>query len=430
MPRWRKVVTVLRREYLSRVKTRAFLIATFLVPVLIVMFAVLPSFLISSTGGHFTIAVVTADAPLVAEIQRALGTYQAADTGLVGKLDITLRRVPPAPEATVQRTDLKREVVEKRLNGVAILSPHILEDGKAEYISTNVSSFRLMSRLDRAVADAVFHLRLTRAGFPKDKADAITRPVNVSAVRIAQDLSESQKGASERSFMMSYVLTFLLFMTMMFHGYYVLRGVLEEKSSRVVEVVVANIRPTELMLGKIFGIGAVGLTQYVIWVFVLLNLTLIGAMFGSSLTEGQAAYVSPTLMIFFVVFFLLGFLQFSGIYAAVGAAFNTEEEAQQMQTVISMVLGLSFVLMFPVMANPDATVSVVLSLVPIFAPMLFFLRMTIQMPPTWQIVLCMALLVTSVFATARFAASVYRVGILMYGKKPTLREVLQWARSS
>jgi ABC-2 type transport system permease protein len=260
--------------------------------------------------------------------------------------------------------------------------------------------------------------------------DAITRPVDLSVVRIAEDLSESRKGAAERSFMLSYILTFLLYMTMMFYGYYVLRGVLEEKSSRVVEVVVANIRPTELMLGKIFGIGAVGLTQYALWVLVLLNLTLVGAMFGSSLTEGQAAYVSPTLMVFFVVFFLLGFLQYSAVYAAVGAAFNTEEEAQQMQTVVSLVLGLSFVLMFPVMANPDSTVSVVLSLVPIFAPMLFFLRMTIQSPPVWQTVLCLVLLVGSVFATARFAAAVYRVGILMYGKKPSLREILQWARSS
>ncbi len=430
MLRWRKLATVLRREYLSRVQTRAFWISTAVVPVLILTFAVLPSLLITTTGGRYTIVVVTSDTPLVAEIQRILSASEAGDTGLVGKLDVTLRQVEPAADRAGQRTELKRRVVAKEINAVVNLPTGILVDGKAEYISTNVSAIRLMNRLERAVAAAVVHQRLTGAGFPRDKVDALTRPVDLSAVRIAGDLSESQKGAAERSFMLSYVLTFLLYMTMMFYGYYVLRGVLEEKSSRVVEVIVANIRPTELMLGKIFGIGAVGLTQYALWVLVLLNLTLVGAMFGSSLTEGQAAYVSPTLMIFFVVFFLLGFLQYSAVYAAVGAAFNTEEEAQQMQTVVSLVLGLSFVLMFPVMANPDSTVSVVLSMVPLFAPMLFFLRMTIQSPPVWQTVLCLVLLVCSVFATARFAASVYRVGILMYGKKPTFREILQWARSS
>ncbi len=310
-----------------------------------------------------------------------------------------------------------------------MLPDGILDGGSPEYVSTNVSAFRVMGRIERGIAEAVIHQRLARDGFPAGKVDAITRPVGMEAVRIAPDLTESRKAASEKSFLLSYVLSFLLYMTMIFYGYYLLRGVLEEKSSRVVEVVVANLRPTELMFGKIFGIGAVGLTQYVIWVMALLNLTVIGSLFGSPLTEGRAAYVSPSLIVFFVVFFVLGYFQFAACYAAVGAAFNTEEEAQQMQTVISIVLALSFVLMFPVMANPDAPWSVVLSLIPIFSPVLFFMRMTIQSPPLWQTVLCLVLLVGSVLTLARFAAAVYRVGILMYGKKPTLREILQWART-
>jgi ABC-2 type transport system permease protein len=426
--RWRKLSPILRREYSSRVKTRAFWISTILVPIFVVAFAILPSFLITTTGGRFTVAVVTADDALVTELQRALSASEAQDTGLVGKLDVTLRRVQPAADAPAQRTELKREVVAKELSAFVLLPPDVLEGGKAEYVSTNVSAIRLINRLEHAVARAVVRERLLRAGFPAGKVDAITRPVNLEAVRIAPDLSESQKGAAEKSFILSYVLTFLLYMTMIFYGYYVMRGVLEEKSSRIVEVLVANIRPIELMLGKVFGIAAVGLTQYALWVVALLNVAAVAALFGGAPAEGHQAYVSPVLMVFFVVFFLLGFLQYSAFYAAVGAAFNTEEEAQQMQTVASLVLATSFVLMFPVMANPDATVSVVLSLIPIFSPMLFFLRMTIQPPPAWQTVLCLALLVGSVFATTRFAAAVYRVGILMYGKRPTLREILQWAR--
>ncbi len=429
MLRWRKLATVLRREYLSRVKTRAFWISTLAVPLLVAGFSILPGLLLSTTGGRYTIAVVTADKALAEDLQRILSTQEAKDTGLTGKLDITLQPVAPAADATRQRTELKRRVLAKELSAVVVLPGGILDGGGPEYVSTNVSALRVMERIEHAVADAVIHQRLAREGFPAGKVDAITKPVVMEAVRIAPDLSESRKAASEKSFILSYILSFLLYMTMIFYGYYVMRGVLEEKSSRVVEVVVANLRPSELMFGKIFGIGAVGLTQYAIWVMALLNMTIIGSLFGSSLTEGRAAYVSPSLMVFFVVFFLLGYFQFAACYAAVGAAFNTEEEAQQMQTVVSLVLGLSFVLMFPVMANPDAPVSVVLSLIPIFSPVLFFMRMTIQSPPVWQTVLCLALLVGSVLALARFAAAVYRVGILMYGKKPTLREIVQWART-
>ena len=193
-------------------------------------------------------------------------------------------------------------------------------------------------------------------------------------------------------------------------------------------MVVANVRPMELMLGKILGVGAVGLTQYAIWVIAAMNVAVPGLV-GAGAFEGAAALLSPVLLGFFVVFFVLGYFQFASIYAAVGAAFNTEEEAQQMQTVVSMCMVVPLVMMVPVLANPDSTLAVVLSLVPLFAPVLFFVRMTVQMPPAWQIALCLVLLVGSIFAIARVAAAVYRVGILMYGKRPTLREIVAWMRS-
>ena len=142
------------------------------------------------------------------------------------------------------------------------------------------------------------------------------------------------------------------------------------------------------------------------------------------------AVISPWLLVFFVLFFILGYVLYSTFYAAVGAAFNSEEEAQQIQNVAGWVIGIPFVFMFPVMNNPDSTLSVVLSLFPPFAPVLFFLRMSVQFPPTWQIVLCLVLLLGTIVGVARVAAAIYRVGILMYGKRPTFREVLRWAKES
>jgi ABC-2 type transport system permease protein len=439
MVRWRKVATIIRREYLSRVRTKAFWISTAAVPVLMLAFTVLPSLLMMRTGGNYTVAVVTADDALWAQFEKAVAERAAREAGTdadavagetarASQLVIALRRVQPAADTEAQRLELKRQVAAKQLSGALILPATAVADGRAEYLSTNVSAIRLINLLERAVDAAVVHLRLTGAGVPAEQIKALTARADMKPVRIGEDLSESKEGAFEKSFILSYVLSFTLYMTMMFYGYYVLRGVLEEKSSRIVEVIVANVRPMELMLGKIFGVGAVGLTQYASWVLVAMNLAVPGLL-GIAAMEGSTALVSPTLLVFFVVFFILGYFMFASFYAAIGAAFNTEEEAQQMQTVVSMVMALSLMFMFPVLANPDSTLSVVLSLIPLFAPVLFFMRMTVQMPPLWQTVLCLALLVGFILLVARFAAAIYRIGILMYGKRPTFGDMVRWARS-
>jgi ABC-2 type transport system permease protein len=431
MLRWRKVATIIRREYLVRVRTKAFWISTVLVPVMMLTFTVLPNLMLSRTGGTYTVAVVTADDVLYAAFERAVRERTAAESGgaaKAGAIVVRLERARPEADTAAQRLALKRRVVGKQLAGILVLPGTVLADGKVEYVATNVSAVRLMGILERAVDAAVVNLRLTGAGVPADRVEALTARADVKPVKIGEDLSESREAAFEKSFVLSYLLTFALYFTMMFYGYYVLRGVLEEKSSRIVEVIVANVRPMELMLGKILGVGAVGLTQYAIWVLAAMNVAVPGIM-GFAAMEGATALLSPVLLVFFVVFFVLGYFQFASFYAAIGAAFNTEEEAQQMQTVVGMVMAIPMVMMFPVLANPDSTLSVVLSLVPLFAPMLFFMRMTVQMPPVWQIALCIVLMIGSVFAIARVAAAIYRVGILMYGKRPTLRDLVVWIRS-
>jgi len=365
MVRWRKVATIIRREYLSRVQTKAFWISTAVVPVLMLAFAVLPSLLMMRTGGSYTIAVVTADDALWSQLEKAVAerttpeagtdanvTMVGGQTASVSRLSIALRRQQPAADSALHRLELKRQIGAKQLSGALILPDTVVADGKAEYLSSNVSAIRLISVLERAVDAAVVHQRLTGAGVPPDRVKALTARADMKPVRVGEDLSETREGAFEKSFILSYVLSFTLYMTMMFYGYYVMRGVLEEKSSRIVEVIVANVRPMELMLGKIFGVGAVGLTQYAIWVLVAMNLAVPG-LFGIAALEGSTALISPTLLVFFVVFFILGYFVFASFYAAIGAAFNTEEEAQQMQTVVSIVMALSLMFMFPVLANPD-----------------------------------------------------------------------------
>jgi ABC-type Na+ efflux pump permease subunit len=315
MLRWRKVTTIIRREYFIRVKTKAFWISTVAVPLMMAAFMVLPGLMMSRTGGTYAIAVVTADDGLYSALERAVAERSAPGEGLEGSVDIKptadaakagaivvrLSRVAPAVDEAAQRRDLKRRVVAKELAAVLVFPTGAIADGKTEFLSTNVSAFRLMNVLEAAVDAAVVHQRLTGAGVAPDRVKALTARADMRPVRIGEDLSESKEGAAEKSFILSYILTFTLYMTMIFYGYYVMRGVLEEKSSRIVEVIVANVRPMELMLGKIFGVGAVGLTQYAIWVIAAMNFAVPGLM-GFAAIEGSSALLSPVLLVFFVVF--------------------------------------------------------------------------------------------------------------------------------
>jgi len=427
MLRWHKVATVIRREYFARVKTKAFWISTALVPLFMVAMMVGPTLLMARAGGRFKVALVSGNEKISRAVVSELERQQKAKEK-ESDLTITLQVEPPAADAAAQRSQLKREVLDKRLNAVLIIHDDVLASSKAEYLSNNLTAIRLISRLESAVQKVVVRERLIGAGIAAERTAELTRGVDLQTIQLGKN-GEEGAGSFIQSFFLSYIFMFIIWFTMMIYGMYVMRGVIEEKSSRIVEVIVANLRPYELMVGKIFGIGAVGLTQYAIWVLVAMNFAIPG-LIGMSLGMGKVPVLSPVVLAFFLLFFVLGYILYSTFYAAMGAAFNSEEEAQQMQGILSMIMAVPFVLMMPVMNNPDSTLSVVLSLIPPFAPVLFFLRMTIQMPPAWQIVLCLVLLIATIFLVARVAAAVYRVGILMYGKKPTLREIVQWARSS
>ena len=428
MLRWRKVRTIIRREYLSRVRTKAFWITTLALPAVFIAFSVLPNLLVDKAGGTYVVATVTADIELAEAVGERLAERMAnAKEGSdETNLRITLRRETPAADASAQRARLKQEVLDKKLAAVVIFPPDVLTTANAELLTANTSALRMIAVVNGVVSAAVTDARLAHAGIAADRIAQLTKPLQIQTVKVGRGGSENAESGAQ-GFLLAYSFMMLLWVSTMIYGFYVMRSVVEEKASRIVEVIVANLSPVELMVGKILGVGAVGLTQYVIWVLMAMNLAIPGVV---AVAGHRTPMVSPTLLAFFVVFFVLGYLLYSTLTAALGAAFNSEEEAHQMQSLASWVMLLPIVLMFAVISNPDSTASVILSLIPFFSPGLFFVRMTIQFPPVWQIVLCFVLLIAAIVVVARFAAAVYRVGILMYGKRPSLREILRWARAS
>jgi ABC-2 type transport system permease protein len=223
----------------------------------------------------------------------------------------------------------------------------------------------------------------------------------------------------------SYIMIFLLYFSVMYYGMNVARSVIEEKTSRVFEVLLAATTPESLMAGKLIGVGSAGLTQIGIW---------IGLALAAAVAFGNRVFasldISPTRVIFFVLFYLLGFLFYSALSAAFGASASSEQEIQQFSFIIALPMIACLVLMPDILANPDASVIVVLSLFPPCAPIVMYLRMAARMPPMWQLALSVVLMAAAIWAMLWIAARIYRVGILMYGKRPTLPEILRWLRSS
>jgi ABC-2 type transport system permease protein len=212
------------------------------------------------------------------------------------------------------------------------------------------------------------------------------------------------------------------------YGFQNLRGVIEEKTNRIVELVIASVRPTELMLGKIIGIGLVGLTQYLIWSLVAMNLSLPGIASIMAMGESGAPTIPLSMIGYFLLFFLLGYFLYASVYTAIGAPFNTDQEAQQLSMIPSMLIIGGMAVYPSVMNNPNGPVAVFASLFPFTAPLIMYLRTAIAEPPGWQIVLCIVILILSTIGMAWIAGRIYRVGILMYGKKPTLPEIMRWVR--
>ncbi len=426
MFRWRKAFIVARREYLVRVRTKAFWISTLAVPVVLLAFSLGPAFLMARATGTYHVGVLTADQELFHRMERALADGRGQEGS--SRIVVTVARLAPAAERNGQREELKKAVLEKRFAAVVVLPealPSGAEEAKVEYLSTNLSALQLIVTVERAVAQAIREKRLAEAGVAPEVARIALAGVDLLPVKVRQGGEESRESVAS-TFAVGYVLVFVIFFTAVMYGMIVMRGVIEEKSSRIVEVIVANLSPRELMFGKIFGVGLVGLTQYALWLMLAANAM---GFFASSGVAGAAGVLTnPALMLSFLVFFVLGYFLYGSLYAALGAAFNSEEEAQQVQNVAGWVMAMPFLFMVPIMNNPDSTVSVVVSLIPFFAPMLFFLRMVLQFPPTWQILLCFALLISTTALVVRLGAAVYRVGILSYGARPTVKQLWQWAR--
>jgi ABC-2 type transport system permease protein len=425
---WKKIFAVIRREYVERVRTKAFWIGTLLVPIFFLGYIGINIAAFKKTGGERRIAVVDLTGHFFPALQKDLGEREAelrkdAKRGQGVHWVLELRPVSGTVEAT--KESLRNEVLKKKINGYLVLDPKLLENSQAEYYSITVSEFVAMSQLERAINHVLLKEKIAQRGLPPDLSTELEKRVDLKTLKVTEKGSTEEKGAGIFAAMIFMV---LMYTTFFMYGFQNLRGVIEEKTSRIVEVIIASVRPTELMLGKIVGIGMVGLTQYLIWSVIAMNLSL--PVVASAMVSGDMGVptIPLSMIVYFVVFFLFGYFLYASIYTAIGAPFNTDQEAQQLAMIPGIFMVGCWAFYPAVLNNPNGGVSVLVSLFPLTAPLMMFLRTAVAEPPFWQVLLSLGILALSTFGIAWAAGRIYRVGILMYGKKPTIPEIVRWVR--
>ncbi|MDQ2835408.1 MAG: ABC transporter permease [Acidobacteriota bacterium] len=403
---------IAKREYLERIRTKAFLIATILIPVMMGGFVFGVGYFSTHAKSSSHVAIVSSDPIFASDMKQELKANEHSSSMVVDLL---------VPSEAI-RAELDRDLRGKgNLTGYLwVTTPEQANQRpRFAYVPRSAGDVTTEQTLARAIKDALTRERLTRQGMAASDIAALMSPVAIDT---------SKTGDSRAAFGAAYLLFFLMYMVIMLYGMNTARSIIEEKSSRVFEVMLSAIKPDEMLAGKILGVGAVGITQVGVW---MLAAGLLGSTsLATNFIGGGHAPVSLVQIFFFVAYFIFGFLVYSSIAAALGAMTNSEQELQQLNMFLVIPLAFCMLMIFVIIPAPNSTLAQVVSLIPFCSPLLMNFRISLTTVPPWQIGLSFLLMSLTILAILWVASRIYRVGILMYGKKPNLPEILRWLRYS
>ena len=430
-----KTWAVFKREFTEQVRTKMFLIGTLFGPVMILALMFLPLLFLRAGGGkERQIVIVDATGTdLGADVSTALSVPmiaggQGAPIG-PGVYHTEVRAIDPATWESTEEA-LQASIEDEAIDGYLYLPRGVEEEGEALYVGKTVG-MATESEMRRAVQTPIQARRLDQAGISQEVVARAMRPVSVSTRKAGQEDDEAAN--PESLFIFAQLIAFSIYLVVILYGQAVLRGVLEEKRDRIVEVILSSVRASKLMFGKILGIGAAGLLQMAIWtLFGVIAMTW-GVDYlrerGTAVTD-VVPDLGPMVAVAFLIFFFGGFLVFSALFAAVGAIATTDQEAQQLSFIPMLPLMIGFFMMFTGLTDPENSVFRMGSLVPFTSPMVMPVRVAMTDVPIGEFLLSVALLILTVVLVTWAAAKIYSIGILSTGKKPTMAEVWRWLRTA
>jgi len=449
-----KISIIIKREYVTRVRKKSFIIMTILAPILMAAIIIVPTVLMMNQSGEYKkIAVVEDTSTLFKNV---------------------IKNTKDAEFVYLENTkvdDLKKTFEKAGYYGILYISPELINTPNAVYmISKNQPPIGLLQHIESSLKKEIERQKLL--AYKIENLDDIMKNVETSVSVQTKKLDEFgvEKGTSTGiSMALAYILGFLMYMLVFIFGAQVMRGVIEEKTSRVVEVIISSVKPIQLMMGKIIGIALVGLTQFLIWIFLtvgivgVLKSTILpesglneisqsmpqNMMAGSTQAAGsvKTADMSPQLAEFskmfdsamnqpwgliifcFIFYFVTGYLLYASVFAAIGSAVDNETETQQFMLPVTIPIILALMVAMGTMQNPESSLSFWCSMIPLTSPIVMMARIPFHVPG-WQIAISMALMLITFAAFVWMAAKVYRTGILMYGKKTSWKEMWKWLRYS
>ncbi|HXH39724.1 MAG TPA: ABC transporter permease [Thermoanaerobaculia bacterium] len=437
-----KMFAIIKREYLQAVRKKMFIFMTLFFPVLMAGLFIVPTLVVAKGMGGKKVAVIDGTGalrgsfshriePEVPDPKKALSGQNKGE--LPQSLDVEYvdaNRQPRLDAAT--RPYLDRLYLDKdsgnRLDAVLLIPSNAFagSDAKMTYYSRSSADLISLERLGSIANRAVQRQRLAARGIDPAVVDTLTREIPIDSVQLSR--SGQQKKGNEANFIIGFIFAGLLIIPSFIYGLETMRGIVQEKSERIVEVLISSMSPRQLLTGKILGVAAVGLTQVTVWLTIIAAAGSFGAASAMMAGFDISQFLRPMVFVYFALFFLLGYLTFVCIYAIAGAACNTDKEAQQLVAPIQMVMMLPWFVMFAIITNPDSSFAVALSLAPVYGPITMFVRTLVSEPPAWHIVVSIGVSIATIAAFFYVTAKIFRVGILSYGKRPTIPELWRWIK--
>jgi len=411
----KKALKVARYEFLEKIRTKAFLIYMILFPLVIVGVTIIPGLLVNEQE------ILTRPIGILDETNIYAGV-------LKNKLDeftITDGQPMYVPVQLYQKDksfEQSRAIADKyiltgELDGYILIEEN--DSGKVSFSYRNIiiTDIENITRLERVINEAKTSVNLKSHGFNPDEINSLIDFEKLRTVQIQKE-GEERSASLEELYFSSVILLMLLFMMILFSGGLLIRSLVEEKSNRIMEVLLSSCSANDLLMGKMLGLGLLGLFQLVVWTLVGLTI------FGTN-------YVSPEVfenIWLSLVYFLLGYMLFTSIFVGVGSIVNTEQEAQQFTSYLSLIMILPLVISIKVIQNPDILLVRILSFFPLTSPPVMLLRLKILTPPLWEILVTIIILLLSIYIVILISARIFRIGILSYGKRPALKELLHWIK--
>jgi ABC-2 type transport system permease protein len=422
---------VLKREYLQAVRKKMFVIMTFLMPVLMLALFFLPALMMERGMGTKKIAVLDASGALRDAFDpKSEEGDLPADPDVTGRMEIDYVAVSgeDLENAAAPYLERMQSDNEDRLDGVFLIPSGALASNEEnlKYYSRSATDFITQERLARRTNRLIQERRLVAEGIDAAKLEQLMADLDVDAVQLSRSGEEKKGGVA--NFFAGFVLAALLIVPSFVYGLEIMRGIIQEKTDRVVEVLVSSMTPSQLLIGKIMGVALVGLTQISVWLLMAGGAAAIGTATAALAGENVMQLLRVSTFVYFVIFFILAYLTYVCVYAIGGAVCNSEKEAQQLIAPITMIMMLPWFLMAAIITNPESGMSVGFSLAPVFGPMTMYVRTLVSEPPMWHVLLSIVVSIATIAAFFWVTAKIFRIGILSYGKRPTLPELWRWLK--